>query len=213
MKTAERILLISLELFNTHGEPNVSSVDIANELDISPGNLYYHFKGKELIIEALYDLYHDQMSRVLLAPDKDKLSIEDFFYYLLLILEVSHKFLFLYRNPAEISEKYPQVARGFQRVLASKQKAYATCIQSFARQGLVIGDSKHQQQMVELIGLITTQGPNYQQLLGRDLIDGHYMYQSLSTILFALAPYMNIERDVYDSLVQTIMNQHVDNQV
>lgn len=208
MKTAERILLISLELFNHHGEPNVSSVDIANELDISPGNLYYHFKGKELIIAALFDLYDKQMSKLLLAPDKDKLSIEDFFYYLLLILEVSHKFLFLYRNPTEISEKYPQVAKGFKRVLNTKQKAYATCLQSFAKQDLLVGDSNHQQQMVELIGLICTQVPNYQLLTGREINDGQYIYQSLSTILFTLAPYLNIDRDVFENLGQTIMNRH-----
>ncbi|MBT8448933.1 MAG: TetR/AcrR family transcriptional regulator [Gammaproteobacteria bacterium] len=208
MKTAERILLISLDLFNHHGEPNVSSVDIANELEISPGNLYYHFKGKELIISALFDLYQREMSKILTAPNKDKLNVEDFFYYLLLILQVSHKFLFLYRNPAEISEKYPQVSRSFQRVLASKQKTYATCIQSFAKQGLFVGDSNHQQQMVELLGLITTQSPNYHQLLGRDINDGDYMYQSLATILFSLAPYFNIEQEVFHSLTQLIDNQY-----
>ncbi len=80
MKTSARILLISLDLFNRHGEPNISSVDIANELDISPGNLYYHFKGKEIIIAALFDMYKQRMSKILLAPDEDNLSIEFFFF-------------------------------------------------------------------------------------------------------------------------------------
>ena len=57
MKTAERVLATSLELFNYHGESSVTSVDIANEMDISPGNLYYHFKGKELIVDALFDIH------------------------------------------------------------------------------------------------------------------------------------------------------------
>ena len=81
MKTAQRILLVSLELFNHHGEANVSSVDIANELDISPGNLYYHFKGKEVIITELFKMYQLQMDKILLAPQTDTLTIEDFFYY------------------------------------------------------------------------------------------------------------------------------------
>ena len=43
----------ALNLFNAEGEAKQTAVDIANALDMSPGNLYYHFKGKEPIIEAL----------------------------------------------------------------------------------------------------------------------------------------------------------------
>lgn len=207
MKTADRILIVSLELFNQHGEPNVSSVDIANELDISPGNLYYHFKGKDYIVSALFDMYQKRMSKILLAPEKDKLTIEEFFYYLLLILEVSHLFLFLYRNPTELAEKYPQVARGMSRILASKQKTLKKCIASFAEQGLLIGDIKQQQRMVDLIGLVCTQSPNYHLLMGKTVQDGHYVYDSIATILFSLAPYMNIERKVFDELYDSIIKQ------
>ena len=109
--------MVSLTLFNTHGEPNVSSVDIANEMDISPGNLYYHFKGKDTIISSLFEMYRQRMSKILLAPNKEDLSLDDFFYYLLMILETSNLFIFLYRNPTELSEKYPQVAKGLSRML------------------------------------------------------------------------------------------------
>ena len=38
-RTALRILDVSLELFNRHGLPNVSTTLISAELGISPGNL------------------------------------------------------------------------------------------------------------------------------------------------------------------------------
>lgn len=54
MTTRERILEKSLELFNDHGVPNITLRRIAAELGMSQGNLNYHFKKREDIIEALY---------------------------------------------------------------------------------------------------------------------------------------------------------------
>lgn len=72
MKTREKILLASLALFNDEGEANVTTVDIANELDISPGNLYYHFHGKEEIIEELFSAFELELSDILQAPLQKK---------------------------------------------------------------------------------------------------------------------------------------------
>jgi AcrR family transcriptional regulator len=56
-RTAERILEVTLDLFNRFGEPNVSTTLISAELNISPGNLYYHYPAKDELINALFDRY------------------------------------------------------------------------------------------------------------------------------------------------------------
>jgi AcrR family transcriptional regulator len=45
------------------GEPNVSTLEIANELGISPGNLYYHFHGKEPLVIGLFERFEEQLMR------------------------------------------------------------------------------------------------------------------------------------------------------
>jgi AcrR family transcriptional regulator len=53
-KTKEIILDTSLELFNSLGLSKVTLRTIAKKMKISQGNLNYHFKKREDIIEALY---------------------------------------------------------------------------------------------------------------------------------------------------------------
>ena len=66
-RTAERILEVTLELFNRFGEPNVSTTVISAELRISPGNLYYHYPAKDELINALVDRYERALARAAAA--------------------------------------------------------------------------------------------------------------------------------------------------
>ena len=76
VKTRDRILDTSLLLFNSLGEPNVTTLLISDELEISPGNLYYHFKGKEEIIDELFSLFESELSDILKAPVEAQLNMQ-----------------------------------------------------------------------------------------------------------------------------------------
>jgi len=52
--TKEKILRTALSLFNRQGLPRVTLRTIAREMGISQGNLTYHYKKRDAIIEALY---------------------------------------------------------------------------------------------------------------------------------------------------------------
>ena len=61
MKTKDRIIHAAIELFNQRGEQNVTTNHIAADLGMSPGNLYYHFRNKEDIIQAIFELYAQEL--------------------------------------------------------------------------------------------------------------------------------------------------------
>jgi AcrR family transcriptional regulator len=209
MKTAERILITALDIFNQQGENNVSSVEIAMELDISPGNLYYHFKGKEVIVGALFELYQQQLRGILDAPSNQidtSLSIEDFFYYLFLIIEKNHLFRFLYRNPNDLTDKYPSVAKGFIKLMTAQERCVTELLAQFVIQKTINSSAGQCNQMVEIIGLVFSQAGNYYALKGQDINDDEYLYKSLSAILFALLPYINIEPGELHRLQEAIVN-------
>jgi AcrR family transcriptional regulator len=76
MKTKDRIVQTSIELFNRSGIVAVTTNHIAKELNISPGNLYFHFANKEEIIRQIfrqmaketYDLWKTKKSNKLMHP-------------------------------------------------------------------------------------------------------------------------------------------------
>lgn len=55
METRQSILDTALKLFNDKGAYAISTRHIAAEMNISPGNLYYHYRNKEEIIRHLLE--------------------------------------------------------------------------------------------------------------------------------------------------------------
>ncbi len=127
-KTRERILQASLELFNSQGERSVTTNHIAAHLGISPGNLYYHFRNKQMIIAELFATYEAQVDDFLRLPPARPLTVEDKALYLEALLAAMWQYRFLHRDlehllaaDAQLAERYGQFAR---RSLDSAQAIY-----------------------------------------------------------------------------------------
>jgi AcrR family transcriptional regulator len=55
VNTRDRILDASQALFNDKGPDRVTTAEIARSVGINEGNLYYHFKTKEALLQALFE--------------------------------------------------------------------------------------------------------------------------------------------------------------
>jgi len=195
MKTRDRILHTSLTLFNEEGEANTTTIDIANEMDISPGNLYYHFKGKDQIISELFDQYEHAISHTLSAPiarplSTDSGSTEDNWYYLYVVMEEMYQYRFLYHNLDNLLHRYPPIKRRFKRLIQLKRAAlYAIC-QALVQQEVI--DARNQQ----LLGLADNMTLNmtfwlsYDELVNDRRNPEITIHQGVLQLLAMVAPYL-----------------------
>lgn len=82
MNTKDKILNKALELFNSEGSSNISTNHIAKALDMSTGNLYYHFKNKESIIRTLLQRMIEEYDEVFREnfPKKEDIILESLLF-------------------------------------------------------------------------------------------------------------------------------------
>jgi AcrR family transcriptional regulator len=132
--TAERILDTALALFNRLGEPNVSTTAISAELRISPGNLYYHYASKEVLINTLFEGHLHALGPLLQAADEVR-HVEDAWLFFHMLFERIWQHRFLYRDLNDLLSKNRHLETQFQAVLADKSRAVRHVLDGMARGG------------------------------------------------------------------------------
>ena len=133
--TRNRILVASLLLFNEQGEPNTTINDIADELDISPGNLHYHFRRKGDIVSALLAEFRADATRVLAPPGADESLVDDFWLFLHGLLECTMAYRFLFRDMESLSEEYQAVARALRHFARGLRGVFELYVRGMAENG------------------------------------------------------------------------------
>ena len=193
-RTAERILEVSLGLFNRFGEPNVSTTLISNELGISPGNLYYHYPAKEALINALYDRYERSLHELLNAGDSVR-DVEDAWFFLHSLFELICQYRFLYRDLNDLLSKNRRLETHFQAVLKHKTRAVKALLDSLGRSGALRIDAREVEATATSMVVVLTYWLSYEYVLDPRyaLEDGQAqdaLLRGARHVLHLLAPYM-----------------------
>ena len=201
MKTRDRILKNSLLLFNQDGEANVSTVDIANEVDISPGNLYYHFRGKEVIIPELFSSFEEEMRIVLEGPFEKPFTIEDNWVYLYVVFEEIFDFRFFYRNLNDLLGRFPDLARRFREIVARKNRAIVALTDNLQRQGMVTLSDPQKESLALHITMVMTYWLNFATVMEADDDGPAVIHRGVYQILLQFAPYMGERESDFVELI------------
>ncbi len=166
MKTRDRILQTSLQLFNEYGEPRITTNHIADELDISPGNLYYHFRSKDDIIWLLFEQFERRMDAALRTPERRVPNMEDMWLYLHLVFENIWEYRFLYRDLDNILSRNKKLRTHFRRILERKVSTATAICKGLADVGVMNATSEDIAALARNITVVATYWLNFQGIRG-----------------------------------------------
>ena len=186
MKTRDRILECALQLFNQKGEPNVSTMEVANEMGISPGNLYYHFHGKEPLIIGLFERFQSELSPLLDPPPGAQLEAQDYWLFLHLIVERMAHYRFLFQDLSNLAGRLPKLAKGIRNLLTALKRTLASLLARLKAAGQVVSDTQALGQLVEQITMTLLFSLDYQRILDREGEIRVVVYQ----IMMLVAPHL-----------------------
>jgi len=190
-RTVERILGESLRLFNEHGEAHVTTGMIAAALEMSPGNLYYHFRNKDQIVEHLFRRFAARVDLDPPAVADAGSAIENLWLYLHLMLETIWEFRFLYRNLDDLLARNRRLRDPFNRILDRKRDVVIALCEGLARAGALHASAEEIRVLASNVLVVATYWLNFQALRGRrDAVSAEDLGQGAYQVMALVSPYL-----------------------
>lgn len=195
-RTRERILELSLRLFNEFGEPNVNTTVIAEEMNISPGNLYYHFRNKDDIINCIFQQFEREIDRLLTVPTERTSNVEDAWLFLHVLFELIWKYRFFYRDLNNLLINNRTLELRFKSLLAQKVRTARWLVDGLAALGSLRASRAEMDALATNMVVVATYWLSYQyvmnprrfsepEVVGRSVALGCYQVMALT------APYLS----------------------
>jgi AcrR family transcriptional regulator len=200
-RTAERILEVTLDLFNRFGEPNVSTTLISAELNISPGNLYYHYPAKDELINSLFSRYEKSLSELLQAADSVH-NVEDAWLFFHMLFELIYEYRFLYRDLNDLLSKNRKLEMQFQFVLKNKSRAVQAVLDGLDRAKAVRIERSEAEPMASAMVVVLTYWLSFEYVRDpRNALEpgsaGAALMRGAYHVLSLLMPYLDADARVH----------------
>ncbi|MCQ4166798.1 TetR/AcrR family transcriptional regulator [Tahibacter harae] len=203
-RTRERILEIALVMFNSQGEPNVTTNHIADELEISPGNLYYHFRNKDDIVEQLFAVYEQRMDQALQVPQDRLPNLEDIWMQLHSVFGCMWDYRFLYRDLVDILSRNRKLKLHFGRMLNRAASSATEVLKGLAQAEILRATADEIRASAENVLLLTTFWLNFNAVRNsRADPNEEDLNQGIYQVMLLIAPFLrDAERLHLNTLAQ-----------
>jgi len=134
--TKEQILLTALKLFNKSGSHSVTTNHIAEEMGISPGNLYYHYKNKEHIIREILISMIEDFDLIWKKDADHKFSITDIAEITDRSCDIIYRYRFFYIELSTLLSRDEELSRIYTKIKRDRTKDFETIFHLVESAGL-----------------------------------------------------------------------------
>lgn len=165
MKTRDKIVYAALDLFNSDGERNVTTNHIAAHIEISPGNLYYHFRNKQEIVREIFALYSQELIERFTPIQGQQESLGLLKHYLDSIFNLMWKYRFFYANLPEILQRDARLHEEYIEVQERLQGNLVNILKAFVELKLLAIDDNELKSLVTTLHMMAVGWLSYQSAM------------------------------------------------
>jgi len=133
MKTKEKIIHTAIEMFNERGFGRVSLGEISQQLNMSKGNLTYHFKNRGDLLKAIYEKMFTEMEGFVQSQDIPPLAL--LVKVPLVTQQFTHRYRFFFANLVTLSQEFPWIALQHQQIVANRLKFATALLHNLVQRG------------------------------------------------------------------------------
>ncbi|GMQ45231.1 TetR/AcrR family transcriptional regulator [Vibrio sp. 10N] len=189
MKTRDKIVYAALDLFNSDGERNVTTNHIAAHIEISPGNLYYHFRNKQEIVREIFALYSQELIERFTPVQGQQESLALLKHYLDSIFTLMWKYRFFYANLPEILQRDPKLHEEYIEVQERLQGNLINILRAFVELDLLTLNEKELKSLVTTLHMMAVGWLSYQSAMSpRTKITEEVIQQGMLQMIHVVKP-------------------------
>ena len=142
LPTRQRILEAARVLFNQKGLENVSLRDIAQHVEISPGNLTYHFRCRDDVVFALYldlvDLIDGVSANRSDLVDREELTLDQIMQMLTGTFQAFVRYRFLMDDLLQVMRTYPRIQEHYLVLSQRREREMLALFEAMIERGWML---------------------------------------------------------------------------
>lgn len=134
-KTKQRILDAALQQFNELGTDAVTVRSVADAVGISHGNLCYHFKNTDVLIEALYQQLVEEIGAAVFQMQTGEQSLRNWYVQVEATCRLLYQYRFLLLDFTRICRRLDTIRSHFRQLMVVRRQQMSELIATMVENG------------------------------------------------------------------------------